>query len=219
MSELEQALVALGQELELPPAPDVTAAVRARVATRPRRLWPVAVALALVVAVAAALAVPQSRGAILRFFHIRGAEVTVVDSLPRAAITGEPPGAAVRLDDAPFRVLLPDGEPPDDVRLLGDLVWLRYGPAERPRLLVAELRTGSAVFLKKVAGQGSMVRWTTVDGEPAIWIEGRPHQLALPGGEVHLAGNTLLWQRGALTLRLEAKVGLERARALAASFR
>ncbi|HEY6055886.1 MAG TPA: hypothetical protein VIU86_18290, partial [Gaiellaceae bacterium] len=79
MSELEQALVALGRELALPPAPDLAAAVGGRLERR-RRLRPwLVVALALLAALAVAFAVPQARSAILRFFHIRGAQVTLVD--------------------------------------------------------------------------------------------------------------------------------------------
>ncbi len=57
-------------ELALAPAP-------------PARRWPLAVAIAAA-AVAAALAVPESRGAILRFFHLGGVTIEVVDTLPRA---------------------------------------------------------------------------------------------------------------------------------------
>ena len=52
---------------------------------RSRRPLLVAVAVALVVAaLAAAFAVPQSRGAILRFLHLGGVTVEIVDTLPSA---------------------------------------------------------------------------------------------------------------------------------------
>src|SRR4051794_35015351 len=50
---------------------------------RGRRRWPLAVAIAAV-AVGAAFAVPQSRGAILRFLHLGGASIQFVSTLPRA---------------------------------------------------------------------------------------------------------------------------------------
>src|SRR4030095_5276448 len=61
-----------------------TPELQLELAPRRRKLWPVAVALAAVVAVAAAFAVPQSRGAILRFFHLGAAKIEVVDTLPPA---------------------------------------------------------------------------------------------------------------------------------------
>ncbi|HEY6055093.1 MAG TPA: hypothetical protein VIU86_14250, partial [Gaiellaceae bacterium] len=214
MSELEQALVALGRELALPPAPDLAATVGGRLERR-RRLRPwLVVALALLAAAAVALAVPQARSAILRFFHIRGAQVTLVDRLP-AVSTRVRLGAPTTLERAPFRVLLPNGRRPDAVFAAPDGVWLRYAN----RLLVAEIRTGSPWFVKKVAGQGTTVRYLTVGGAPAIWIEGTPHDLFLPGGAVKLARNTLLWQRGELTLRLEGALDRKDAVRIALSFR
>lgn len=220
MSELEQALVALGHELELPPTPDVAAAVRARIARRARRRrGALALALALLLAAAVALAVPAARSAILRFFHIRGAQVSLVERLPKMTIRRSIPGEPATLARAPFRVLLPDGEKPDAVRLADGSVWLRYGPSNHPRLVVVEITTGGPWFIKKVAADGSTVRHTSVAGQPAIWISGAPHALVLPIGGARLAGNTMLWQHGPLTLRLEADVDLTHARAIAASFR
>ncbi len=76
MTELERALVALGNELEFPPTPDVAGAVRARLAPRRRWLRPAALVFAVVVVgVGIAMAVPPARSAILRFFHIGAATV------------------------------------------------------------------------------------------------------------------------------------------------
>ncbi len=88
-----------------------------------------------------------------------------------------------------------------------------------PRLVVVEITTGGPWFIKKVAVNGSSVRYTSVAGQPAIWISGAPHALVLPIGGSRLAGNTLLWQHGPLTLRLEADLDLTHARAIAAGFR
>src|ERR671923_2747821 len=85
MPELEQALVALGRELEFPPTPDLVGAVRERLA--PRRAWrrPLVFALAaVVVAFGIAMAVPPARSAILDFFHIGSVTVERVETLPRA---------------------------------------------------------------------------------------------------------------------------------------
>lgn len=214
MTELERALVALGRGLELPPAPDLAAGVAARLERRRTlRPWLVA-ALALLAALAVAFAVPQARSAILRFFHIRGAQVSIVDRLP-AVSTAVQLGEPTTLERVPFHVLLPDGRTPDAVFTAPDGVWLRYGD----RLLVAEIRTGSPWFVKKVAVNGTTVRYLAVGGSPGIWIEGAPHGLFLPGGGVKLARNTLLWQRGELTLRLEGAFDRKQAVRIALSFR
>src|SRR5690348_10669052 len=73
--DLERELRALS--IEWPATPSFSYAPR-------RRRWPFAVAVALA-AVAVAFAVPQSRGAILRFFDVGAVHVRVVDTLPRAS--------------------------------------------------------------------------------------------------------------------------------------
>lgn len=212
MTELEQALVALGRELELPPAPDLAAAVRARIERRRLRPWLVA-ALAALAALAVALAVPQARSAILRFFHIRGAEVSIVDRLP--PVSAHPSlGRPTTLAAAGFRVLLPDGRRPDAAYAAPDGIWLRYGD----RLLVGEFRTGGPWFVKKAVAS-SRVRYVSVGGAPGLWIEGAPHALYLPGGGVRLARNTLLWQRAELTLRIEGAFTKAEAVRIALRFR
>jgi hypothetical protein len=50
-----------------------------------------------------------------------------------------------------------------------------------------------------------------------VWIGGR-HALYLPGPP-SAAGHALIWQRGPLTLRLEAAVGRDQALAIARSVR
>src|SRR5438270_10544407 len=84
MPELERALVALGSELEFPATPDLVGPVRRRLARRaPWRVLAFALAL-LAVAFGIAMAVPQARSAILRFFHIGAVTVERVETLPRA---------------------------------------------------------------------------------------------------------------------------------------
>src|SRR5205814_6335584 len=81
---LERALVALGGELEFPPAPDAWPRVAERLQ---RRRWvrPTVFALAAgVLALGIALAVPPARSAILKFFHIGSVTVERVDTLPPA---------------------------------------------------------------------------------------------------------------------------------------
>jgi hypothetical protein len=212
MTELERALVLLGRELELPAAPDLAGAVRPRLARRRRRWWPVVVAVALAAALAVAFAVPGSRAALLRFFHLRGAEVSIVDRLPEVPAGALRLGEPTTLDALGFRPLLLDGQKPDAVYRGEGVVWLRYGQAGRPRALLAEF--AGSPFLKKVAGGATTVEYVSIGGYPGIWIAGG-HVLFLPGGRAQLAGRTLIWEHGALTLRLEADVSREEAIKLA----
>jgi hypothetical protein len=203
-AEIERALVLLGRELELPATPDLAAAVRPRLARR-RRWWIPAVAVAA--AVALAFAVPGSRGALLRFLHLGAAQVELVDTLPALEPRSDL-GTRIDPDEAEFRLRLLDGRAPDAVYRQEGGYWLRY-----PGVLLYELRSGG-FLLKKVAGMDAQVEWTQVGGASAIWI-GTRHAVYLPGGTATAAGHVLLWQVGALTLRLEAQVSRDAAIGLA----
>jgi len=214
MTDLELELRELSAHLEVPPTPPLYGAVLARVTSRTRRRRFLAVAVAcVVVALAVALAVPDSRASLLRFFHIRGASVALVDRLPpltsRRAL-----GQPIALDQAGFRLLLPSGRRPERVYAGDGGYWLRY-----PGLLLFEVESGDgSQVIKKAALVTAKVEYVRVRGEPGIWIGGR-HALYLPGGSPVATNRALIWQHGGLTLRLEAAVGLEQALAVAQSVR
>jgi len=214
MTDLELELRDLAAHLDIPSAPPVAGAVLARVVRRRRRRRALFVALAAgVTALAVALAVPSSRASLLRFFHLRGAAVTIVDRLPRLGPRG-PLGVPVTLDEASFRLLLPDGLRPERVYAGDGGYWLRYRG-----LLLFEFENGTGPeILKKAAVGTTDVENVEVDGEPGIWIGGR-HALYLPGGPARASGHALIWQHGRLTLRLEAAVGRDQALAVARSIR
>jgi hypothetical protein len=80
-------------------------------------------------------------------------------------------------------------------------------------------------FLKKVAVMG-VVEEVTVGGEPGYWFSGEPHFFTYVDArgdfreeQTRLAGNTLIWQRGDLTLRLEGQLPKEQAIRIAESMR
>jgi hypothetical protein len=156
-------------------------------------------------------------------------------------------GRRVSLDDAAtkadFPILLPESPllgPPDEVYVAstsgGNRVSLVYGERDG---LPAATETGVAALVTQFEGDVSddvvrkglppetTVELLDVDGGRAIWIEGAPHFVYVyraPDGEFHedrgrLAGNTLLWERGDMTLRLEAEVDRETALRLAGSVR
>jgi hypothetical protein len=212
MTDLEFELRDLAAHLYVPPSPPLNGVVLAHLARRRRRRRQLAFAVAIgIAAVAVALAVSGSRAALLRFFHVRGATVTLIDRLPPLT-TGRPLGQPIPFDDAPFRLLLPSGRRPQQVYAADGGYWLRYAG-----LLLYESESGpGAQILKKAAVGTTNVEYVDVDGKPGIWIGGR-HALYLPGGPPRAAGHALIWQHGPLTLRLEAAVGRERALAIARS--
>jgi hypothetical protein len=112
-----------------------------------------------------------------------------------------------------------------------DLVYrARPGLPASPFTDVGLLITGfrgqpTPEFLKKVTAMG-VVEQVTVGGEPGYWFSGEPHFFTyrdaagtLREEQTRLAGNTLIWQRGDLTLRLEGELPKEEAIRIAESMR
>jgi hypothetical protein len=221
MTELERALVALGRELDFPPEPNLLPAVRARLERRrfpivpSRRALVFAVALALV-AFGIAMAVPQARSAILRFFHIGAVTVERVETLPRAeqrplvAGLGPPLSRPLAERRAHLRMMLPDlgGPPPTryfaQPGLIATLLHYRGKP-----VLLAELRGDQVGIAKKIVSPGTEVEGVDL-GDFALWLEGGKHVLRWQFGaseprviETRLAGNVLIWLSGETTFRLE----------------
>jgi hypothetical protein len=233
MSELELALLDLGRHVEFPPTPDLAPGVRTRLAAGPapafglvrRRVLVLALAV-LVVALAAVLAVPQTRAAILEFFHLRGVTIERVGELPTVPERQSGPGLVlgkkVSLEEARdavgFEVLVPEalGEP-DDVYVQttfppGGMISMVYGSREHPRALFTEFRaTVREVIFKKVAVETTIER-VAVNGGVGFWIGGA-HLFSYFDANgtyqqepIRLAGKTLVWERGPLTLRLEGEL-------------
>ena len=238
MTELEPRL--RGVELEWPETPALAAAIEQRLtaAAPPRRARRRALVLALaaiVVALAATLAVPGARSAFLELFHLKGATVQVVEELPPIVPSTSLDGLVERVSlaearrRAGFDLVEPEalGEP-DAVRAgNGGMVSFVYGEGLDVRMIFSQARGRTEpVFLKKLAGGGTVVRQVTVSGEPGLFISGEPHFFMWVGEDgnlrdepVYLARDVLLWQRGRLLLRLEGELTLERALAVARSVR
>jgi hypothetical protein len=226
MPELERRLTQLGRELDYPPTPDLGGAVASRLraveperakAVRPRLFPPAGLRRALVLALVALLllagtvfaAVPSARDAVLEFFGLQGATVQRIATLPTA-----PPeqrldlGRRTTLERARDRIAF---EPRSG---------LPRARTTRLGLLVSEFRGDiHPDFVGKLAGPGTRIERLTIDGRPAIWIEGAQHFFfyRAPDGnivedELRLAQNVLLLERGPLLVRLEG--ALDRAQAV-----
>jgi hypothetical protein len=222
MPELDAALRELGRQIEFPPTPDLASQLRERL-ERPRR-WrrPLAVALAvLVVAVGAVLAVPPARTAILDWLGLRGVSIVRVDELPPTSPVGRLDlGRRVTLEEAPPWTLVPDDQP-DSVWVDDGTVNLLWGTPDDVRLLLTEFR-GEA-FIEKLIEPNVEVEPVSVNGLPGAWLE-QPHVVMFkdPSGrlrdnEGRLAGKTLIWQDGDLTLRLEGDLSKAEALRIARS--
>jgi hypothetical protein len=236
MTELELELRRLGGEVAWPETPELASAVRRRIEAPPeRRFHPrrLAIALAiLAVAVGAVLAVPPARTAILDWLGFGGVEIRRAAELSEVPPTGRLVlGERTTLAEARRRsghpVLVPaESGAPDAVYLdaasPGSPVALVYGSLSRPRLLVLEFR--AAPLIEKTLTLETRLEHVTVDGEPGLWIEGPRHEFLYQTPELdaardtqRLAGNTLLWKRGPLTLRIEGDLSRSEALRIAES--
>jgi hypothetical protein len=224
MTELEQALVALGRELDVPTAPNLAPRVRARL--EPRRLWPRRVVLAVAVvalAVGVAFAIPPARSAILRFFHLGGVTIERVETLPRAqersltADLGLPLHLQRAIRVAGFRPLLPHGLHPR-LYAWNDAISMLVRVGHKP-VLISETAHGGLTWEKKYVAPETRVIPITVDGQPGFWVAGARHVVEFQSGEPRLAGNVLLFLRRNLTIRIEGELSRLQALELARSLR
>jgi hypothetical protein len=240
MPELELALRQLGAAIEFPEPPDLATRVRGRLGEAPGRGWAphrlAAVALAvLVVAVAAVMAVPSARTAVLEWLGIKGVSVTRVSTLPETGL--------LRVGDLGTRVTLAEArqrapwlvEPrsenvgrPDAVyygdNVPGGQVTFVWGTTRKVRLLLTQ--SPGEVFAQKTLGPGTTAERADVDGKFGVWLSGAPHAFVYRDerGQIReetgrLVGNTLLWQDGDLTVRIEGDLSKDEALEIARSVR
>jgi hypothetical protein len=213
MTELERALLAL--DVEFPPEPNLVAGVRARIERRTRRPWVLVIALA-VVAVGIAMAVPDARSAILRFFHIGAVSVERVETLPAAqqrpltAGLGAPMSRAAAESEAGFSMRLPEGVTPSRYYVRPGLVATLFRVGGKPVLLV-EFQGDQVSLTKKFAASETSVQPADI-GEFGLWLTGGRHVMRWSNHELEtrLAGNVLLWLQGARTYRLEGALSKEK---------
>jgi hypothetical protein len=241
---LEQQLREL--RVDWPETPDIAGSIAGRlVAPPPRRrwvlsrpAWQLAVAgVALVIAVA--MAIPPARAAVLDLLGF--SSVRIEHREPRVSHFGESLslGDPVTLDQARRRAGFPVGVPaalgdPDAVYLYVhpisgprvDMVY-RAGNTRRVGVLITEFEARATPVIQKAIGSGAKVEQFAIDGDPAIFISGRPHGFAYTpaNGETtfedqRLAGNTLLVDRSdGVLLRVEGRLDREAAVRIAESVR
>ena len=140
---------------------------------------------------------------------------------------------------AGFQLLVPAGGsalgPPDAVYLdesvAGGAVSLVYrarpgfpgaGPSGVGVLLTQFQASVDEAALRKVVPGGSLVEEVSVSGQKGFWFEGSPHLLFFTDAQgrfvddrSRLAGNTLIWEQGDITVRLESALSRQEAVRLA----
>lgn len=243
MPELERALFVVGRGLDYPATPDLSSAVRRRLAEgeRPRvpllRRRALVVALAvLAIAVGAVLVVPQARSTVLDWLGIGAVTIRYVEELPPVdTATGDLGlGERVSLEEARaqsgFRVLVPEIEGLDDppgvyYRPEARQVAFLYGSEDDPKLLITQAGTGGAVEkLLNVGGTDAELA-IVEPGSAGVWLSGDKHALFYPGADAEeepfrLVGNALVYETAAgTTVRIEAEVSKDEALRIARSLR
>ena len=207
-----------------------------------------AFATAAILLIVVALGSPGVRAAASEFLRLRGVEIFPVPSVPAVtgAPTLALPGDRVSLDEARRRVRFSLTVPTAAELGAADDVYVETSPTGDRVTLVYRVRAGvlvskevgvsalvvefrgalDEILLGKATGPETKVQQVTVNGGRGFWLEGVPHQFFYrePDGSVRpdtlrLAGNTLLWEQGGVTLRLEANVTRDQALRIASSFR
>jgi hypothetical protein len=206
---------------------------------RVRRIAVLAATVLTVLVGGALVASPALRAAFLRLFTLPGVRIEILESPPpvgRGLDLGERVSLSEAVETAGFPVAFPGAlGRPDEAYVdtlpadgLVSLVWrARPGLPEASEsgagavLTQFRARPDEDFILKKLGAEGVRVVPVVVDGEKGYWVEG-PHAVFVvtEDGEfvedrARTAGNTLLWSRGRITLRLETSLGLERTLAIA----
>jgi hypothetical protein len=233
----EAGLRAVGEHLDWPPEPDVLPAVRSRLEAErrgtlagpfPRSVLVAAAALVAVALLVAAL--PGPRQAVADWLGVTGVRVVLggdtgpPDDLGRAWSLGRAVSVPAAERAAPFRVRRPErlGWPAEawvrgsDATTEISFVW----PADGGPILLTQFVAPAEgpLFAEKRAADGTTVRQVRVGSGAGLWLEGATHVVTDAGGR-RRAGNTLLWEMGGVTFRLESALPEEEALAIAGSVR
>jgi len=224
MTSIETALFDLGTAIEYPPTPEFNEP------PMPRRVpLPWAVAAAVVLLALVSLLVPAVREQVAAWLGIRGVSIERTETVePLGQLSPDVLlGEATTVDDAavPFvPIMLPALGDPNAVYLdATSRLTMVYSADGQPVLLTEFVGDLNPAIVKQVEAE-TAIEAATVNGRPAIWVDAGPHAVFFlgPDGEISedqswLAGPTLLWEVGEVTLRLEGVADRAQAIAIAES--
>jgi hypothetical protein len=214
----------------------------------PVRRWLAVAAVLLVLLLASVLIYPDTRSTVAGWFNVPGITIFVEDEPVETPVVGLPLqlGDRVTLDEARteagFDLLVPGDErlgEPDEVYVSQLYPGVAASFVYHAGVEIPETeQTGVGVLLTQFQGtlnpgtygkgvpEGVSVEYLEVNGHDAYWLSGKPHTLyyAREGGvlgqqDIRMAGNTLLWQHGDITLRLESALDLDTVLDIAGSMR
>jgi hypothetical protein len=244
---VESELRAVSRELEVPPARDLTAAVRQRLegqavrhhkpalrtgAMRRRLAWRAALAVAAAL-LTVLIATPQGRAVIIHVFRFAGVELRQGPGPARspgssASLPGERQTPLDRArHQASFPILVPTalGQPGEVVVSDGGRVVSLIYPRTPYGLVRLDEFAGHVdqIFFEKFVHLADVTE-VEVNGTKGLWIKG-PHELmyVTRDGTPAIAsarlttGNTLIWSTRQVALRLEGNLGKTAALAIASS--
>ncbi len=202
-------------------------------------LYPVLAAVAILAAVLAIF--PGARSAVASWFQIAGVRIESGSVAPGPLGHNLNLGQRVSVDEAqrrvPFHILMPTllglkhpdeiyaGTPPFNGRvslLYAARSGLPRASTTRAGLLITEFQR--TFFVGKTIPPGATVQPILIAREQGIWIAGHLHLMYYLDQRhtplldtIRLAGNVLLWQHGAVTVRLEGSLSQQRATQIAQS--
>jgi hypothetical protein len=205
---------------------------------RPHRRRGLLVAAVTATVLAACATIPPVRDALVSVFQVNGILVrqapgpsasgspTPSVSLPSVYEgLGEPTTEAAVEAYSSGRLLRPGAlGVPDRVFRREALVTLVYG-GRTPTWLVMEVVAPSELLLEKIVGTSADVRRLTVNGQPAVWVEGPRELIYVRAGDeprvedARLSGNSLIWEQDGVAVRIETTRGLDEALEVARSMR
>lgn len=242
---IETLVSSLSESIDWPePTTDLAGRIAVRIGagapkrrfTRGRRVAAVAVAAAVVALIV--VMSPSARRAIADVLGEAGVRISVIVESEPIVGAGLELGEPVELDDVARHVDFPvrrprGGDPgaPDSVYLddVGQVTLVWTGAERLPAagetgiglLLSQRPAYGMHDFGEKGIGPDTSLRAVTVEGNPALWIEGAPHVFTVVDSDdrlveesARLAANALLWESSGVNHRLETTGDLASALAI-----
>ena len=240
-SRLESMLTSLGDSIDWPtPSPHLSTRVKARIESEQptvagRGVWrrPAIATTAVLVVTLVFVFSPSARQAVADLLGAAGIRIGVTSEEAPASGAELKLGEHVQLDEVEegveFRLRVPGGQDPGmpDAVYLSDsgqvtMVWV--GTSSLPAagdtgiglLLTQYAGTGDQEVAEKSIGPETGVQRLTVEGQPALWIEGAAHTFTLLDTEgnpiqetTRLAANVLLWEADGVNHRLETTYDLQ----------
>jgi hypothetical protein len=223
---LEQLLVEVGASVHVPDA-SLWPGVRSELLAHPEttghraRVRPLVLAAAIVVLVLLAIVtIAPARRAVADFLGIGSTTVVRVDRAPADDLPGPRDDLPTSTDVRELRAELARADlqlPPASV--VGRPVAWRVDPKGETVVAFADVvfaqRPDVGLPAVKEVSPGSRVEFTTVDGAPALWIEG-PHTRTVDG-RTRSSASALVWVVDGTELRVEGDLDRASLRRVASS--